>query len=144
MTNHSDRVDDGPARLDHIVPLNFIRLRAVHILVFGLLGRERLKAASSDALSTGDVVRDGVRARPEINAIATHSDHETEILLWNYHDEDLPALASLVELSISGLPETSGLAFAPTTAMNPACSLSALQVTQSKGGQNKDTKNELR
>lgn len=75
--------------------------------MFGLLGRERVKVTSPDALPTRDIVRDGVRARPEINAIAVRSDHQITILLWNYHDEDLPAPASPVELAISGLPTES-------------------------------------
>ena len=72
--------------------------------MFGLLAPERVKVTSSDAISTEDVVREGVRVRPEINAIATRSDHEIEILLWNYCDEDLPAPPSPLELTITGLP----------------------------------------
>ncbi|HVH70458.1 MAG TPA: beta-xylosidase, partial [Candidatus Dormibacteraeota bacterium] len=74
--------------------------------MFGLLARERVKVTSPDALSTEDVVREGVRAHPEINAIATRSDHEIQILLWNYYDEDLPAPASPIDLTITGLPPT--------------------------------------
>ncbi|HKW32213.1 MAG TPA: hypothetical protein VJN92_04360 [Candidatus Acidoferrum sp.] len=72
--------------------------------MFGLLGRERVKVTSSEALSTEDVVRDGARRTPEINAIATRSDHEIGILLWNYHDDELPAPASPIDLTITGLP----------------------------------------
>src|SRR5690349_5176452 len=75
--------------------------------MYGLLGRERVKLTSSDALSSEDVVRDGVRAHPEINAIATGRDHEIEILLWNYHDEDVPVSASLIELTVTGLTSAS-------------------------------------
>jgi len=75
--------------------------------LFGLLGTDRLKVTSSDALSTEDVAREGVRVHPEINAIAAGSGQEIAILLWNYHDEDLPAPSSLVELVISGLPSAS-------------------------------------
>lgn len=72
--------------------------------MFGLLGKERLLVNSSGALSSEDVVRDGVRARPEINAIAARRDHEIAILLWNYDDEDLPAPAAPIDLTITGLP----------------------------------------
>lgn len=76
--------------------------------MFGLLApnlaTNRVQVTSSDALSSVDVVREGVRAHPEINAIASRSAHEIAILLWNYHDDDLPAPASSVELAISGLP----------------------------------------
>ncbi|HKW60997.1 MAG TPA: hypothetical protein VJN89_00505 [Candidatus Acidoferrum sp.] len=72
--------------------------------MFGLLDHERVQITSSSALSTEQVVRDGVRARPEINAIAARGDHEMEILLWNYHDDDLPVPSSSIDLVISGLP----------------------------------------
>lgn len=74
--------------------------------MFGLLACEREQVISSEALSTADVVRNGVRALPEINAIATRSGHEVAILLWNYHDEDLPVPASPIDLTITGLPAT--------------------------------------
>ena len=59
--------------------------------MFGLLGDERIKATSSGALPSEDVIRDGVRGQPDINVIATRKDHEVEILIWNYHDDDLAA-----------------------------------------------------
>lgn len=72
--------------------------------MFGLLGNERVKAISSGALPTEDVVTAGVRGQPDVNVIATRNDHELEVLLWNYHDDDVPAAAALVDLTISGLP----------------------------------------
>ncbi len=75
--------------------------------MFGLLGRERVKLTSSEALSSEDVVRDGVRAHPEINAIAARADHEIQILLWNYLDEDLPAAPFPIGLTVTGLPSAS-------------------------------------
>src|SRR5262249_45053824 len=34
------------------------------------------------------------------------------VLVWNYHDDDMPAPASPVELSVSGLPWSNGIAHA--------------------------------
>ncbi len=76
--------------------------------MLGLLGDERLNATSSAALTTDDVVRNGVRAQPDINAIATRTDkdkdREIEILIWNYHDDDVAFPASPIDLAITGLP----------------------------------------
>jgi xylan 1,4-beta-xylosidase len=72
--------------------------------MLGLLGGERVNITSSAALATEDIVRDGVRAQPEINAIATRKDHEIEILIWNYHDDDLPFPAASIDLVITALP----------------------------------------
>ncbi len=72
--------------------------------VFGLLGGERLKTESSAALTADEVVRAGVRGQPDIKAIATKKNQEIEILIWNYHDVDLPVDPAKIELSVSGLP----------------------------------------
>jgi xylan 1,4-beta-xylosidase len=72
--------------------------------MFGMLGGERLQVNSSAALSTDDVVLNGVRGQPDIKVIATRGDHEIQILIWNYHDDDLPAAAAPIDLTIEGLP----------------------------------------
>jgi xylan 1,4-beta-xylosidase len=72
--------------------------------MFGLLGADRVSAASSGALRSEDVVRDGVRGQPDIGVLATRKEHEAEILVWNYHDDDLPAAAAPIDLMVSGLP----------------------------------------
>jgi len=72
--------------------------------MLGLMGSERVRASSSGALPVESVIRLGVRERPDVNVIATRKDHEIEILVWNYHDDALPASATPVDLSVSGLP----------------------------------------
>jgi xylan 1,4-beta-xylosidase len=74
--------------------------------MFGLLGSERVKASSSAALPADQVLREGVRSEPDINATAARRDREIEILVWNYHDDDLPAPAAPIELTVDGLPQT--------------------------------------
>jgi len=73
--------------------------------MFGLLGRDRIKAESSGALPSNDVVQSGVRTQPDINVIATRKDHEVDILVWNYHDDDFPAEVAPIEFTVDGLPE---------------------------------------
>ncbi len=72
--------------------------------MFGMLSDERLQSTSSAALPKGDVLLNGVRARGDIDAVATRRDHEIQILIWNYHDDDLPAPAAPIDLLIDGLP----------------------------------------
>ncbi len=73
--------------------------------MFGLLGNERLKATSTGALTTQEVVRDGVRSEPDINVIATRKEHEIDVLIWNYHDDDLAAPPASIDLEVDGLPK---------------------------------------
>lgn len=72
--------------------------------MFGLLGSERLKTQSSAALPAEEILRAGVRGQADIKAIATRKDREIEILIWNYHDEDLPAAPANIDLTVDGLP----------------------------------------
>jgi xylan 1,4-beta-xylosidase len=72
--------------------------------MLGLLGSERVKVTSSGALPTEEVVHNGVWALPDVNAIAAHKDREIEILIWNYHDDDVSVPAAPIDLVVSGLP----------------------------------------
>lgn len=72
--------------------------------MFGLLGTARVTATSSGALPTEKVVSDGVRERPDINVIATRKDREIDVLIWNYHDDDLVVTNVPVDLKIDNLP----------------------------------------
>jgi xylan 1,4-beta-xylosidase len=72
--------------------------------MMGLLGRERIDARSSSALNLDEVVKSGVREQPDISIVATRKPHETDVLLWNYHDDDLAAPAAPIKLNIEELP----------------------------------------
>jgi xylan 1,4-beta-xylosidase len=72
--------------------------------MFGLLGSERLTASSSGALPAENVVSAGVRARPDIRVLATRRDRELQILVWNYHDDDVAAAAAPIDLTVDALP----------------------------------------
>ncbi len=72
--------------------------------MLGLLGGERVNATSSAALDIDQILRDGVRSSPDVPVIATRSQHGVQALVWNYHDDDLPASPASVEVTISGLP----------------------------------------
>jgi xylan 1,4-beta-xylosidase len=78
--------------------------------MFGLMGADRVKVSSTGALPVEQVVSAGVRQRPDISAIATRKDHEIEIMVWNYHDEDVDFPAAPIDLAITGLPESVRLA----------------------------------
>ena len=72
--------------------------------IFGMLNGERVQAASSGALTTEDVVRNGVRGQPDVGAIATRGANGVEVLVWNYHDDDVAAVDTNIDLSVDGLP----------------------------------------
>ena len=77
--------------------------------MLGLLGNERVKVTASQASPTELVVRDGVRERPDINAIATRKDREIDVLIWNYHDDDLPSAPAQIEVNLHNVPPNTAL-----------------------------------
>jgi xylan 1,4-beta-xylosidase len=77
-------------------------MNAFHML--GLLGSQLIKTTSSGALPGDVIVNEGVRDRPDMNAIATRKDREVEILVWNYHDDDIAVPDAPIDLVVTGLP----------------------------------------
>lgn len=72
--------------------------------MLGLMRGDRVRVESSGALAL-DAIRDaGVREAPDVAALASRSDRDVAVLVWNYHDDDLPAAAATIELTIDGLP----------------------------------------
>ena len=72
--------------------------------MFGLLGGKQWRVTSAGALPSSRIVNDGVRGKPDINAIATEKNREVDVLIWNYHDDDLPACVAPIDLTVTGLP----------------------------------------
>jgi xylan 1,4-beta-xylosidase len=78
---------------------------------FRMLGRlsgERLAAESSASPSLDRVLADGVTGVPDIGVTATRSAAGMAVLIWNYHDDDVPAEGgAAVALEVTGLSGTS-------------------------------------
>jgi xylan 1,4-beta-xylosidase len=71
--------------------------------MFALLNGNRLEVENPAAIPLEDFLKSGVRKNPDIGAIATGHGHEITILLWNYHDDELPAPDSPIKLTITGI-----------------------------------------
>jgi len=72
--------------------------------MFGLMKGERVKVQSSGAVSAEEILKAGVREKADVNALATRGEREIAAMVWNYHDDDLPAAGAAVELTIAGIP----------------------------------------
>jgi len=46
-----------------------------------------------------------VRDQADVDVLATRSEHQAAILLWNYHDDEAPAPPAPVTMAIKGLPK---------------------------------------
>ncbi|HMV85301.1 MAG TPA: beta-xylosidase [Blastocatellia bacterium] len=72
----------------------------------GLMRGDRIKTASSGAVELDAILKGGVKGKPDVNAMATRGEREIAVMVWNYHDDDLPAADAPVTLTLSGVPAT--------------------------------------
>lgn len=71
--------------------------------MLGMLGGDWISVTSSGAQPLGDVVANSVTAAPDVNAVATRKEHEVDVLIWNYHDDDLASDPAQVQLAVGNL-----------------------------------------
>ncbi|HXR39302.1 MAG TPA: hypothetical protein VN776_09425, partial [Terracidiphilus sp.] len=71
-----------------------------------LQGAVWLATESSGALPLADVVEHSVTGAADVNAVASRNGHKVDVLLWNYHDADVPAPPAHLLLAIDGLSGT--------------------------------------
>lgn len=76
--------------------------------MFGLMQGDRVRAESSAAITADAIMQSGVRGADDVDAIATRVAREISVLVWNYHDDDLPGSAAPVEAAISHIPAEAG------------------------------------
>jgi xylan 1,4-beta-xylosidase len=77
--------------------LNFFRMA-------GLMSGERVAATSTGRVPIADLVKTSVLKESDVDALATKSAREAAVMVWNYHDDDLPAPASDIQITVSGIP----------------------------------------
>jgi xylan 1,4-beta-xylosidase len=77
--------------------LNFFRMA-------GLMAGERVMTTSSGRIALGKLVSAGARQRSDVEALATKAEHEAAVMMWNYHDDDVPAPDADIEVSVAGIP----------------------------------------
>jgi xylan 1,4-beta-xylosidase len=88
---------DGASYLVDKPVLNVFRM-------MGMMGGQYVAVTSLGALPVEQVVKESVRGAPDVNAVATRSEHQVNVLLWNYHDDDVAVEAAQVELSVKAIP----------------------------------------
>ena len=70
----------------------------------GMMAGERVMTSSTGAVPLDVLTKTGVRQAPDVDAIATKSAHAAAVMVWNYHDSDLPAPEANVRVAIVGIP----------------------------------------
>ncbi len=73
--------------------------------MIGMMRGDYVEAKSDGAAPLSTLVKSEI-ASPETDAIATRTDHDLSVMLWNYQDRDRTDSSSAVKLDINGLPKT--------------------------------------
>ena len=76
--------------------------------MFGKMSGQRLRVESDGAVSLDELLKGGVRSRPDVSALASLDANQLFVFVWHYHDDDLPGPDAEVELALNGLPWPDG------------------------------------
>ncbi|MEO5917716.1 MAG: beta-xylosidase [Luteolibacter sp.] len=72
--------------------------------MFSKMSGKRVEANSTGAVSLDDMMKNGVRGKPDVAAFASRSEKQLWVLVWHYHDDDVPGPDAQVSLSLASLP----------------------------------------
>jgi xylan 1,4-beta-xylosidase len=78
--------------------------------MFARMSGQRLTVESNSAVPLDVMLKDGVRARPDVSALASLTRNKLNVMLWHYHDDDVPGPDADIELALESLPTRSGTA----------------------------------
>jgi xylan 1,4-beta-xylosidase len=111
-----------------VLATNGIDLPVLNVFrMFARMGGRRLPVESDGAVTLDAILKDGVRGKPDVAALASLDPGKLCVLAWHYHDDDVPGQSAAVTFAVSGLPpeareakltqyrvdETHGNAFTP-------------------------------
>ncbi len=77
--------------------LNFFRM-------VGLMRGNRVEATSSGSIPLDSMLAKGASENADVDVLATRDDRVISIMIWNYHDDDVPGPNAPIVLSVQGLP----------------------------------------
>jgi xylan 1,4-beta-xylosidase len=78
--------------------------------MFSRMGTERIPVTSDHALDLDTIVKQGVRERPDVGALASRDARRATVLAWHYHDDDVAGPAAEISLALEGLGVKQGKA----------------------------------
>lgn len=72
--------------------------------MFAKMDGQRVAVESSGQVPLDAMLKNGVRSQPDVSALASLNSHQLCVLVWHYHDDEIPGAAADVKLSLDGLP----------------------------------------
>ncbi len=78
--------------------------------MFSKMGGQRAQTQSSGAVAVEDIIKKGVRESADIGSLASVESNKVCVMVWYYHDDDLPGPDASVTLTLEHLPIADGQA----------------------------------
>ena len=76
--------------------------------MFGKMSGERVAVESSAGLNAEIIRTKNVRENPDVSALASLDKNKLAVLVWYYHDDDLPSPDAAVDLQLNGIALMNG------------------------------------
>jgi len=76
--------------------------------MFARMSGRRLVVESDGVVPLDEIIRHGVRDKPDVSALASLDQNKVCVLVWHYHDDDLPGPEAEVQLQLNNLPPRAG------------------------------------
>lgn len=76
--------------------------------MFSQMHGQRLTVVSDAAVPLDAIIKKGVRSHPDVAAIASLATNQLAVMVWHYHDDDVPGPDAAVDLQLSGIPFADG------------------------------------
>jgi xylan 1,4-beta-xylosidase len=73
--------------------------------MFAKMRGQQLAIESSQQIPLDSILKNGVRENPDVSALASLSSNQLCILIWHYHDDDLPGASAKISLAVESLPK---------------------------------------
>jgi len=78
--------------------------------MFGMMQGQRVAVKQEKAITPQEIIKSGVHGKkPDVNALASKADHTIYVMVWNYHDDHLPAPDTPVTIKIENIGSTKAL-----------------------------------
>jgi xylan 1,4-beta-xylosidase len=94
-----------------VLATNGVDLPVLNVFrMFSRMGGQRVATTSAGETPLDVIIKDGVRGEPDVSALTSLDGKKLCVLLWHYHDDDVPGPDAAVQLALAHLPLAAGTA----------------------------------
>jgi xylan 1,4-beta-xylosidase len=76
--------------------------------LFGKMSGQRVAVESNLGFDAQTILQSGVRGHPDVSALVSLDNNKLFVMVWHYHDDDIPGPDATVILTADNLPFTNG------------------------------------